>query len=239
MPTLGAGPRGYKDWQREENWDGPFVVQQSAVAHSGAFTTAMAQASRYGYLMGLVNVEEHSVLMTAEWFADVAGTEPLGHRNIVLNAAAVTPAQLHLTNLGPFVRLTFTPSGGEPTYKLTGRLFLTNRLTLPELSSANPVLANGGITFGGAGELLWQQGIYFAGPVEALVFAEGASVAYLRIMATTELGVEEEVDRVVAPAGDLVVQRVVFPLSAVNLKVVSGGAQHVRFSLTPFVTGSS
>jgi hypothetical protein len=233
------GPRGYPDYQRVENWDGPEALTNFGVLNTGKVESAIVECSRYGYLTGCVGVGVNQVVLNVEYFYDEAGANFIGIRQLILDPQTLNTGQVNLPNLGPFIKVIVKPTSETTKWEGFIRLFLSNRLSPTELRLPVPLLAEGTQAFGSAGSVIVPLAGYFSGPARALVYAGGASTAFLDIEAATFIGTWVLVDRTVATSGTLVVSTAVLPSTAVRINVQSSGANTVKYALTPFTSGSS
>lgn len=113
-------------------------------------TSGTYDVSQYRYLGGFVGLEPGETsagVVTFDWYKDRAGTELVGVQGLPVSSLIVSTAQLRVPNLGPYVKVTFTPftqpypekcaAGGCP---FAMRLFGTNRPSLLPLIPGDSIL---------------------------------------------------------------------------------------------------
>src|SRR5258708_14340380 len=125
--TLGAGPLGYRDWQRVVNCDGPVLLNLGAAELTGNFTSAAIDVSRFGYLAGRMNVGTNPVNVFISWFADQALTVQLGERLILLDPS-IAEGYVRIPNLGPWLQIKLAPNLSNTKWHPVVRLIGTNRV---------------------------------------------------------------------------------------------------------------
>lgn len=237
--ALGSGPRGYADWQRVVNWDGPSILDHTgAVPGGGPVSSGILEASRYGYIGGIIQANNPSVKVTLEWFLDAAGTILLAKRTLWLAVNITNPAQLRVPNLGPWVRVSTNKASGE--YTLTAHLFLTNRTHPCELIPSESLLINTVPTIATAGEVTIFPTDYFAGP--AWLWIETGAGAGQFILNRTEGTPPGNAFHFAALAANArETKAVILPFGPVSaqIKNVSGAEANYRIALTASLSGSS
>lgn len=238
--TLGAGPRGYADWQRIQNWDGPQLDHRTGTVNHGIVTTPIVQVDRYSHIEGQMSCGTNPVEMSFRWFADSAGTIHLAERRLALNPEIANPATLHLPNLGPWLQIFYIPAEVEAgEYTLTGTLIMTNRVYPLELVPLSSEVINSGHLFGGGGEVILWPVSYFAGPATLILFNSAAGAGFVDVQGDFGVNSWERTDRLVAPSGSLVVAKTILPLTAHRYSLNSGGAGSMELNVSASTTGSS
>lgn len=239
--SLGAGARGYPDWQRVQNWDGPLVFSQSGVNHKGRFQTPIVEVSRFAAIEGRVKAFIAPVLLTLEWFAGPTEETLTGQRQLVLTPEISEWAQLQIRNLGPWVRATFAPVDVAVEWQLGLQLVCTNRAYPLELVPRQSVLVNTSHAFAEAGSVTAYPTDYFAGPirVEAINFNAAGP---LEVVLEAAVAPEEyvEVDRTIITAAQVVLSAsFVAPVGAWRVLIRAAGKAETTVKVTPSVTGST
>jgi hypothetical protein len=133
MPvTPSRGPRGYPDFQRTENWDGPIVTElvEETIPEGKVKGTGLFDCSRYAATSGYVEMTAGSMFCVAEWYTAEAGGALIGKRAWKMTPTAGSKGTLRLTNLGPWCGITFHALVGGCTVKYAFQL--TNRLPTQE-----------------------------------------------------------------------------------------------------------
>lgn len=236
MTPLGQGPEGYADWQRIVNYDGSQLLTVTNVPIGAGITRGPVQVSRFAALQGrffhIATAVDFSVTLT--WLSAKAGGETLGSLTFCHDGANEAVGNVSIPNLGPWVKLDIAGAGSVPSIHLSG----SNRAGLPLFVPRNAIFTSGAHAFGGAGGSVISPVDYWAGPAQVLLFA-GVAVAFVDIEALIEPATWVKVDRVVANAGTLVMQRVNLPATACRYNLQVNGASTVEMTVTPFRTGSS
>ena len=111
MPLISSPNRGYADWQRVENYDSGTLFTTFGYNAGDDQTSPILDMSRYACVGGYdINQSGPcNVLMT--WYADAAGTVPLGSRSFQLSQLIIRPAQYRIPNIGPFLQIEWTQLG--------------------------------------------------------------------------------------------------------------------------------
>jgi hypothetical protein len=230
--------KGYPDYQRVQNVDQPEPLFFSVLGKEGVQATARMDMGRYQTLCGEVLCNERFCRVRILWYATRTEGSPIGERTFFLGGpAGGTSANIRLVNMGPWceVRVENTVAGA---FSFFGTFFGSTRIYPIEFVTTTGVLVEGQNIFGGAGSIERFPPTIFAGPARAMVFAEGASVAFMDIQYLNASNEYRTIDRLVAPAGALVVSTLVCPATTWKAFISSEGAQTVKFALTPFTTGS-
>jgi hypothetical protein len=235
--TLGAGPEGFKDWQRYQLFDGPQLLELEEHKVNEEPVFGRFQVSRFLSLCGRVSSSPAAgVRMKLTWWSAQTGGVVVGERNVYLFKQLRDWNQINLLHLGPWLEVTFSGTAGT----ISCNLFASNRLPEALQVPQDAVLCAVAHAFAGAGSISVYPAGYFAGPVQIRLFSQGASLSFVDVeVAQSAVPGYDAVDRVVAPGNALVMQRVVFPLSAMRLGLHCEGAETVELVATPFITGSS
>lgn len=237
---LGAGPLGYKDWQRLTNWDDPVLIDQVTVKHTGLFQSPVLATARLAAVMGRMWVTTSPVQCTLEYFLDQAATKPCGKQTFVLDPTVSQLAQLKYPCLGPWLQISWQPKEEAESYLLTARVFLTNRQhpliltpTTPVLVNANPLVAPGG------GQVdAWPPSQY-AGPIRIKGFSSQSWTVWLQAEYTPGFFTVSEV---LAAAGNVNgFVTTIAPATAWKLTLINGGGAEANVNAVcwPSLTGSS
>ena len=238
MTPLGQGPRGYGDWQRVVNWDGPLVYDVPSTARVGVVTTPTIETSRYAYLAGVLEVGENPVQVHAQWFADEKLTKQVGQRQFFLDPLILAASQLRLPNLGPWFAANFNPAEAGTAWKQTARLFLTNRVHPLEYIPLQTLLLDATDSPAGAEAFTHYPLSYYSGPLRyyfSNVTAGGSSF----VLQTEVLpGVWHATDEAQVAAERTVEGEFVAPTGAWRILVVTVAAGTVVTRLTATTTGA-
>jgi hypothetical protein len=145
--TLGTGPRGYRDDQREENYDGPILESfQGLKLNEGVEKTlGPYDVSRYAAVAINAGIFGGSGRVRIElvWKASTTSSVVLAERSFLLKGNIGAGGQLRISNLGP--ALTIRIFAGETVPSLSFTVLPTNRLPTQEAVPIMPVLASGSV----------------------------------------------------------------------------------------------
>lgn len=232
--------RGYPDYQRVENWDGPEVLTNFGTLNTGKVESPIVECSRYGYLTGSIGTGVNDAALKVEYFYDAAGTQFIGIRQMILSTNPLNTGQVNLPNLGPFMKVIVKPLTEGTQWEGFIRLFLSNRLSPTELRLPVPLLAEGEHAFLGAEGFLVPAAGYFAGPIRVYASMTAGETAFsVETQAIPQLGVASLVDKtLLAKAGEFTALHVM-PSTACFFVVRTGGPANVLWRMTPFTSGAS
>jgi hypothetical protein len=150
--TLGQGPRGYQDYQREENYDGPTLLAKEPLnpLKGGEVTKGIYNVSTYAALALFMKVSEGAFRVVIRWYADEAETVALGTRSFRFNQAVGFEGQLRISNLGPYVKIQFmgeaASNGADVSLVPTNRLPTQEGIPQTALVTAGSVKLKAGET---------------------------------------------------------------------------------------------
>lgn len=137
-PLVSLPARGYPDWQRIDNYD-TGVLAALTLAGVGPVTSGVLDVSRFACLSAVCTPAVGSdVVFSAQWWADVAATIPMGSRNIVFGSGINHAATFIIPNLGPFVTTSLLGAGGVAANGSCD-VIATNRQHTNETISASPL----------------------------------------------------------------------------------------------------
>jgi len=126
MPEPTRGPRGYPDYQRVENWDGPRLIKESEERLPGEkVESALIEVSRYSAIAVPAFCEKGNVNLICTW-TNASVKEVIATREFAFSKSIGSKAQLRIPNLGPYMFFTMKFVGGEAGL-LTIEVFGTNR----------------------------------------------------------------------------------------------------------------
>jgi hypothetical protein len=126
------GPRGYPDFQRVENWDGPEFVPLTSpvIPELKPFATGYVDCSRYSATALQIEVFLGTVKCEVEWSSEPGFTGRIGAKTWRMAFGTGGSGYLRLTNLGPFVNLIIHSVGAEAAVHL--HAIFTNRVPTQE-----------------------------------------------------------------------------------------------------------
>jgi hypothetical protein len=170
--------RGYADWQRVENWDGPVLFEDVGRASAGDILSPILDVSRYAYLGGYDSVGNNNALVVFTWYADSAGLKPVGVREFTLSPSIGNPAQYRIPNLGPYVQIRWAefPAGA---FTHTARVFPTNRFHPLEFIPSHPELIHAvNVPFAIGQNINFWASDYYGGPVQLHTWSGQSAMEY-------------------------------------------------------------
>src|SRR5579859_3494218 len=196
MPEGSRGPRGYADWQRIQNYDGPVVFNTTATSHEGIFRPFLRTGvDRYSHLSGFIEVGENPVLCTLGWWTAAESAKVLQLRQFVIDPLVTEAPYLHIPHQGPFLEIELEPLTGATHWKLTSALAFSNRVFGLEFVPRYPVLVSHAFAFVAEENLISYPRGYYAGPARLDVTNNAAVETAVLIEAETAPGTWVEVDR--------------------------------------------
>lgn len=235
-----AGTSGYQDWRRVVDWDSPVIIEKSVaeLEKLSAFSTPVFNTARFAYLAGLVKTQAaqpHS--MTVKWFADQAGTLPLGERIFPLSASIAAAGQVRFANLGPWCQVTLTGKGVEPLFASL-RFFLTNRVQPIDFTPSKNVLVSRVEKIAVVGKSL-APFAYFAGPVKVFAETLAAATAIIQLRALVLAETQQVLDQFTVPAGPggFATAEFFAPAGAWEINMIPSAETEIRIAVTPSWTG--
>lgn len=239
--ALGSrGPRGYGDWQRIVNWDGPTLYESTALQHEGRFMPiARMAADRYSHLSGLLSVGENPVLVTLGWWTAQTEAKALCLRQFVLDPKVPESAFLHIPNMGPWLEVEMTPASEVTRWKLSTALAYSNRVFPLELVPRYPALLDVTHEFAGAGAFTVYPSGYYAGPIRLLLSQSAALTANAKLEVAKEPGVWVVIDVASIAAAETKGFTMLAPSGAWRVTLEASGIDTVICRVVPSVTGSS
>jgi hypothetical protein len=238
VTPLGAGPEGYKDFQRIANYDGPLLASLAQVKKSGQVKTPRLQVSRFATLWAIAEVTENAPALEFEWFSAASGGSSIGSRIVWLTEHIGRYAVLSLPNFGPWVQVSlFT----NVNYSATASIFASNRTQQIGFQPIEPMVMalNEPVKAGETKDLYPSS--YASGPaqINARALTQNGTFA---IEALTEPGlwVPTYVSELAGGGAPLNTQ-VVLPLGAWRVSVTNGTGVEASYivRITPSSTGSS
>lgn len=233
--------RGYRDWQREVNYDGPLFEYLSAQAIGVELDLGSFDVSRYAYLAGRVQCLGGDVAMTVAWYADDPPTKPVGVRIIPLTVNVANYQQFRLLNLGPFCVVALTPIDGAGN-AVNLSLFPSNRVHPLEFIPENPVAVDQqNAAIAASATNTHYPGDYYAGPVDIYARVAPATLE-LSLQALTLAGTWDIAWQAApTPANADVQYRVVTPPGAWRIQVINNAGAPASYYLNarPSMTGST
>lgn len=233
-------PFGFPDWQKQSPLDGPLLIDVNVAAQLPNNQMSMVYVGRWASVAGLVETATWPTVWTFAWYADQAGTKQLGQRKFVTDPGIVAPARLMFTNLGPWLRISYSTTSPGPTITQTVFLYGTNRRAALPFDSGRPLLSvdNAVAIAAGATAQVWPLG-YHAGPAE--LWATCNQQYNLNLFSYNDTNTLVLSNQWVANAAGVAVrQEVILPTGAFRLDLVNTGAAAGVYYLTlaPSLTGS-
>lgn len=180
MPLQTPPARGYAPWQRISNYDTGELYGDNTALGSNPIATPVLDVSRFAYLGGFTTLGGGQMLMALSWTLDAAATVGCGQRTIPLDTG-IDLLTHRLPNLGPFVKVTWSPIVLDNNFQRKVVLFGTNRVHPLEFIPGSPTLidlqnvaiAAGSTDFAYPSE-------YYAGPMQiGLYSSAGNTIATL------------------------------------------------------------
>lgn len=240
MSPLASPPqRGYPDWGRVVDWDSPLLFSINRAATQNSDTSGFQDVSRFETvaLNGFCNP---AAAVAVRWALDPAGVVSVGDRLFVLSPGIIGAAAARLTNLGPFVRMSWAGIGGA-NFANVAKMFASNRGYPLEWMPNNALLRSDvNVAVGAAGSVQVFPSDYYAGPVSAIVESAGGNTAFLA-QAFTPTGTAISISPTVTPAAGVVAALdFVAPAGAWWILVFNpGAATTYTITAVPSMTGSS
>lgn len=237
-----AGPEGYADWQRVDNWDSPILREITEVERVGSFTTPIFNISRYGYIAGVIGAQLNPVNIEFGYAMDETFTRLAGFRSFVSSPNITRKANIRIPNLGPYCRITFNPLNAGQHWRENTIVFGTNRISPMEFFPSQALLIKKSLAAIGASET---QTIYptdyFAGPAQ--LFATCNKANFSLTLSVQQIGGSDilTLDQAVPGAGAIVERSVLLPPGAWYVQVGNGTAEAGLYDLTVLasLTGST
>lgn len=142
MAVGSRGPRGYPDYQRVENWDGPavFTRQQVNITAGGEGEYETFETSRYAQLGVTMEAIIGKMTINFQFLTAKTGGATLGVKSYCMNPQ-VGRCNLRVPVLGPYCRITVKATI-EVASKLLTTVIPTNRLAPQEAIPRNNLLLN-------------------------------------------------------------------------------------------------
>lgn len=235
-----GGAVGYADFQRVVNWDSEVLAQSIfALLRTGKNTIGPMYMGRYAYLMGFMKVQVNNVTVNCKWSADKGGVEEIAERSFVLGEQNLVVAQLHLPNLGPWLRIEMIPNTEVLNWRLTMVLIGSNRVHPLELIPRQPVLIDQAVTAGAAGNVSVSPSDCYAGPVRIMVDGGIQAVQHVKLEIGTVAGGWIEIDRIATTAAAQFSGNMVVPAGLWRMTIEFTAAATFTFAVTPSLTGST
>lgn len=175
---MSTGPLGYGDFLSQSSWDNGGDDYVLFGAQTGNVVSSILNCSNFGYVYIHAGISLGSVLVTCDWFADMAGTKNRGSRSFIIDAGTSGAFQLIFPNLGPFFRITHAPATGGTNWTANTECSFTNRVHSQLAIGASFFTAQFAPALAAAGNILEQWNNYAPGPNGITTFGgtQGISV---------------------------------------------------------------
>src|SRR6202046_36083 len=139
-PILAPPNRGTPDWQGAESWDGPLFYSDSPGSVAGPVNSGVIPVNGWAATAVALTLSAGECNLVLNWFADSAGTIPLGSRELNTASFIVTPFYGLIRNQGPFLVVELVATSGNFTPIVN--VFGSNRVLTVETPPATAVLIN-------------------------------------------------------------------------------------------------
>jgi hypothetical protein len=150
MPTVPSrGPYGYRDYQRQENWDGAPITSGLVHLEPGKeFTENLVpetDVSRYASVQGIMTCTEGEVLVVVEWLSEPTGGTGVGRREFWMRANRGNVAFYRFSNQGPGMYISI--AGKAAKNKFAGTCIATNRVPVTEVTARSEQVHSAGSVY--------------------------------------------------------------------------------------------
>lgn len=235
-----GGERGYPDWQRVSNWDGPVFYSANAVLHKGsAALPAPINVDRYSSVEGKIRALKNPVKVTFVWLSAASGGVTIATRRFEVDPLIVNACNLHLPSLGPWLSVEWNPAEAATEWELTATLLLTNREYPLEMVPLESLLLNASHEFTEAGAFAVYPTTYYAGPIRLLLSQSVVATLTAKLEVETGAGVWVPIDTVAITGAETKVVTMVAPLGAWRVVLEATAATTAICRATASSTGST
>lgn len=230
---------GYPDGQRVQNFTGPELFAENAIALPAQVQSGALDVSRYAYISGFIQAQNNiPIAVTLAWYADQNLTILIALRRFVVSGSIPNPAQLKIANLGPWCQASFAPIGG--TSQLSCGLWGSNIPSPLEFTPTNAqLISKSNVTTGPGVGTFYYPTDYYAGPIRVWLYGSGTGVNWTMAVINTD-GTQSTVDQSQNAVNGEISMSTVAPPGAWNMEVetVGSGNTTFYFAVTPSATGS-
>jgi len=251
MTPLGAGPTGYRDYQRTSALDSPPLFKQPLKEIAQGFSEPRANVSSWQNLVGKIVLKPGSgkvsyVVFTLQWFAEKEAEEPIAEEQIVLATATTGkygPFEFNIPNNGPWVSMEVTRILEKPSFEAAWTVSGSNRRHILISPIAAPaILTDEKLLPPGVPGLSFPVG-YYAGPmqVSAANSAIEKAVAVNLIVMNTN-GTHTAVDtHALEEKGEWYEFKFVTPAGVWWIETYNGGGENTNVTVrcSPSQTGAT
>jgi hypothetical protein len=232
-----AGPTGYADYQRTENWDSPLIREAVKLEHVGSQAFGRFNCARYAFLVGRMGVENQGIKLILRWWSAEEGGVIIGERSWLLTQIINNVLQLRIPNMGPWLEIEYESEGG--VWHETAILGFSNRVFPTEVIPPTEFILSAEHKFVGAGETFeFTPENYFSGPVRVGIEQPAEAEDVIKLIVSNTLGTTRAIEQLnlkkKVDAGTMYM-----PLGWAKFSMVGGVAQLVKITVTPILTGSS
>lgn len=237
-PLVNPPNRGYSDYQRVDNWDGPILDQQTMHTFNAPEQSGVLDVSRYAYIGGSMTATTGTAYsFTANWYADQAASEFVGSRIFVIQASMGHQMQFRLPSIGPWLSMIWTPVTANAIR--TNVIQATNRQHPLEIVPVTSILlTKQGVSIPATTTTRYFPTDYYSGPARVWVSGAGI-VGFLGVEYLDTTNTWNPIDEMPLAAGD---NRgtITTPTGAWRIYVdnTTASAQTVDVVVTPSTTGS-